>query len=130
MQIPGLYPAFQRTAYDWQYKIQPQKHVPLKAIQDGAGNWPRGKGLGGSSLLNYMQYMRGHPRDYDEWVELGAEGWSYQEVLPYFKKSQRLHESPDVESEFHGTEGPMSVRKIPKFYYKGQELLESSFLDV
>ena len=131
MQIPGLYPAFQRTAYDWQYKIQPQKHVPLKAIQDGAGNWPRGKGLGGSSLLNYMQYMRGHPRDYDEWVELGAEGWSYQEVLPYFKKSQRLHESPnDVNPKYHGESGPMGVRTMPEVSNKMGEIIEASLEDV
>ena len=77
-----------------------------------------------------MLYVRGNAKDYDEWASLGAEGWSYQEVLPFFKKSQRIHDSPDVDSEFHGTEGPMSVRKIPKFYYKGQELIESSMLDV
>ena len=131
MQIPGLYPAFQRTAYDWQYKIEPQKYAPLKGIQNGAGNWPRGKGLGGSSLLNYMQYMRGHPRDYDEWVDLGAEGWSYQEVLPYFKKSERLHESPeDVNSKYHGESGPMSVRRMPDVSCPMGRIIEASLDDV
>jgi choline dehydrogenase len=77
-----------------------------------------------------MLYLRGNAKDYDEWADLGADGWSYQDILPFFKKSQQIQDSPDVDSEFHGTDGPMHVRKIPKFYHKSQELIESSLVDI
>ena len=96
---------------------------------DKKSNWPRGKGLGGSSLLNYMQYMRGHPKDYDEWSELGGEGWSYEDVLPYFKKSQRYHESDDFDETYHGADGPMGVRKLPAYSCKMSTLMEKSLND-
>ena len=96
---------------------------------DKKSTWPRGKGLGGSSLLNSMQYMRGNPKDYDEWSELGASGWSYKEVLPYFMKSERYHESGDIDENFHGKNGPMGVRKLPKYSCKMSTLLEDSLND-
>ena len=52
-----------------------------------------------------MQYMRGNSRDYDEWEALGASGWSYKDVLPYFKKSERFHESGEFDEKYHGTKG-------------------------
>ncbi len=52
--------------------------------------WPRGKVLGGTSQLNYMLYIRGHHHDYDTWAANGCEGWSYKDVLPYFKKSENI----------------------------------------
>ena len=72
---------------------------------------PRGKMLGGSSSLNYLAYVRGHPGDFDAWAAAGAEGWSYAEVLPYFKKSEGLQASVDVtiDAEVHGTDGPLAV---------------------
>lgn len=71
----------------------------------------RGKMLGGSSALNYMVYVRGHPQDFDGWAERGAEGWSYQDVLPYFRKSEDFKPSLEVavDGPSHGTGGPMSV---------------------
>lgn len=72
---------------------------------------PRGKMLGGSSGLNYMAYVRGHPGDFNAWAEGGATGWSYDDVLPYFIKSEDLTPSNEiaVDSEAHGTGGPLGV---------------------
>jgi choline dehydrogenase-like flavoprotein len=72
---------------------------------------PRGKMLGGSSSLNYMAYVRGHPGDFDGWAAAGAEGWSYAEVLPYFKKSEGLVASGEVviDAEAHSSDGPLGV---------------------
>ena len=72
---------------------------------------PRGKMLGGSSGINYMMYVRGNPGDFDAWAEGGADGWSYAEVLPYFKKSEGLAPSRDIviDEAAHNTEGPLGV---------------------
>jgi choline dehydrogenase len=72
---------------------------------------PRGKMLGGSSGINYMAYVRGHPGDFDAWAEGGATGWSYADVLPYFRKSEHLIPSEviPVDADAHGTKGPLGV---------------------
>lgn len=70
---------------------------------------PRGKVLGGSSSINGMFYMRGHPQDFATWTQLGARGWGYDDVLPYFR---RMEDSWRGENAFHGTGGPLSVRPI------------------
>ncbi len=72
---------------------------------------PRGKMLGGSSGINYMVWVRGHPQDFDHWVELGAEGWSYDEVLPAFKRMEDLVLSNEItiDHDVHGTGGPVGV---------------------
>lgn len=71
--------------------------------------WPRGRTLGGSSSSNAMCYMRGHPSDYDAWESLGNAGWSYKDVLPYFKRAENQEHGA---SEFHGTGGPLNVADI------------------
>lgn len=72
---------------------------------------PRGKMLGGSSGINYMAYVRGHPGDFDSWADGGAQGWGYDDVLPYFRKSEDLAPSNEisVDAEAHGTGGPLGV---------------------
>ena len=70
---------------------------------------PRGKTLGGSTSINGMLYIRGHPRDYDEWRQLGAEGWSYADVLPYFKKAEGFWGG---DSKYHGGSGPTGITRI------------------
>ena len=67
--------------------------------------------------------------DYDEWSELGAVGWSYKDILPYFKKSERYHESDDLDENYHGKEGPMGVRKLPKYSCKMSSVIEDSLND-
>ena len=82
-----------------------------KGLIGGRMMVPRGKMLGGSSGLNYMAYVRGHPGDFDAWADGGASGWSHDEVLPYFKKSEGLQPSGDivVDHDAHNPDGPLGV---------------------
>ena len=77
--------------------------------------WPRGKILGGTSLLNGMVYTRGSKHDFNEWEELGATGWNYKDVLPYFKKSERILAEELQSSDEHGHNGYLSVN-TPKHF--------------
>jgi len=83
--------------------------VPQPGLNGRRGYQPRGKALGGSSSTNAMVYMRGHRWDYDHWAALGNSGWSYQEVLPYFKKSEHNEVFQD---EYHGQGGPLNVANL------------------
>ena len=88
--------------YNYGYWTEGQPHLNNRKLF-----FPRGKGLGGSSNINGMLYVRGHSRDYDIWRQLGNEGWSYEEVLPYFKKSEK---NENGASEYHGSDGELSVQ--------------------
>jgi len=83
---------FQLTGYNWGYNVEPQKNACLGMINHQCA-WPRGRALGGTSILNYMIHTRGNKFDYDKWASLGNVGWSYADVLPYFKKSERFNVS-------------------------------------
>lgn len=91
-QVPILVAYFQLSDYNWGYKVEPQKNACLGMINRQC-SWPRGKALGGTSILNYMIHTRGNKLDYDKWANLGNVGWSYADVLPYFKKSERFNVS-------------------------------------
>jgi choline dehydrogenase len=82
-----------------------------RGLRDGRMMVPRGKMLGGSSGINYMAYVRGHPGDFDAWAAGGADGWSYDDVLPYFKKSEGLvpSEAIPLDLNAHSTDGPLGV---------------------
>ena len=80
--------------------------VPQAGLNGRIGYQPRGKGLGGSSAINAMVYIRGHRRDYDQWAALGNPGWSYADVLPYFKRSE---DNSELDGEYHGKGGPLHV---------------------
>jgi choline dehydrogenase len=90
---------------DWRYATVPQPALNGRSIPIA-----RGKVLGGSSSINAMVYIRGNRRDFDRWSDLGCHGWSYQEVLPYFKKSENHWRGA---SEYHGSGGPLDVRANP-----------------
>ena len=90
-----------KSPFNWAYETVPQKHC-----NDRRMYWPRGKTLGGSSSINAMLYVRGNAWDYDHWRQLGNEGWSYNDVLPYFKKAERNERYND---EYHGVDGPLNV---------------------
>ena len=80
--------------------------VPQKGLNGRIGYQPRGKGLGGSSAINAMVYIRGHKADYDQWAALGNTGWAYADVLPYFKRSE---DNDELDGEYHGKGGPLHV---------------------
>ena len=91
----------QKSEHNWGFWSEPEPHM------DGRRLWhPRGRGLGGSSAINGMVYIRGHARDYDQWRQMGLEGWSYAETLPYFKKAENFQ---DGSNTYHGAGGPLSV---------------------
>lgn len=94
---------------DWMYTADPGKAG--LGLHGRRMPVPRGKMLGGSSGINYMVYVRGHPGDFDGWVERGATGWSYDEVLPYFRKIENFAPSNEINTDrdAHGAGGPLSV---------------------
>ena len=96
-------------ATDWMYTADPGKAG--LGLSERRTPVPRGKMLGGSSGLNYMAYVRGHPADFDSWAERGAEGWSYADVLPYFRKSEGLCPCDEVliDEAAHNSDGPLGV---------------------
>lgn len=106
-EIPQLFPSLQRSELDWQFRTEASGEYCL--MQDeGRCNWPRGKVLGGSSTINAMLYVRGNAKDYDRWASLGNAGWSYKDVLPYFKKCQDMAEA-GFDDYYHGRGGPLTV---------------------
>jgi len=117
IHIPvGYFKTMHNPATDWCYKTEPDPGIAGRSLQ-----WPRGKVLGGTSSLNGLLYVRGQPEDYDRWVELGNQGWSFSEVLPYFKKSEDQERGA---SDYHGVGGPLKVsdlrlrRPIADFFIK------------
>ncbi|KAI6244293.1 Glucose-methanol-choline oxidoreductase [Aphelenchoides fujianensis] len=88
---------------NWGFWTEAEPHLDNRKLW-----WPRGRGLGGSSAINGMIYIRGHARDYDQWRQMGLTGWSYAEVLPYFKRSETHHGGGDA---YHGDKGPLHVSK-------------------
>src|SRR5258708_2130994 len=91
------------TEVDWSYHTEPEPQLENRQLP-----WPRGKVLGGSSSINALLYVRGNARDYDRWAKLGNEGWAYDDVLPYFKKSENYDGGA---SKYHGAGGPLNVKQ-------------------
>lgn len=112
MDIPLLVNFLQlNNQVNWAYKTQSSNSSCL-AMKNNRCHWPRGRVMGGSSVLNYMIYTRGNRRDYDNWAALGNTGWSYAEVLPYFMKLEKnLVKSGS--SYMRGKKGPITVSEVP-----------------
>ncbi|XP_076683503.1 glucose dehydrogenase [FAD, quinone]-like [Andrena cerasifolii] len=106
--VPIMFTDLQQGPYDWQFKTEPSDNYCL-AMNDHQCNWPRGKVLGGTSVLNAMVYMRGNKRDYDGWEEMGNPGWNYESVLSYFKKSEDMRIPEYQDSPYHQTGGYLTV---------------------
>ncbi|XP_050356440.1 glucose dehydrogenase [FAD, quinone]-like [Nymphalis io] len=110
--VPSLPILLQRSSIDWNYKTQPEA-MTCKGTLGHTCDWPRGKTMGGSSAINYMVYMRGNRLDYDGWAEMGNPGWSYNEVLPYFIKSENNRNIEGNDTVYHGVGGPLNVERFP-----------------
>lgn len=101
IKIPAAFAKQFRTKLDWDYSSGPEPHLANREVYV-----PRGRGLGGSSSMNAMMYVRGRPVDYDSWREAGCEGWGHADVLPYFRRGENNERG---ESEFRGVGGPINV---------------------
>lgn len=103
IHMPAGIPALlgKPNKFNWYYETEGQLHLNNRRLY-----WPRGKGWGGSSSINGMIYIRGHARDYDRWRQLGCEGWSFADVLPYFRRAEANENGGDA---FHGGDGPLHV---------------------
>ncbi|MGJ8616959.1 MAG: choline dehydrogenase [Sulfitobacter sp.] len=96
--------------YDWGYKSEPEKHLNNRRLV-----CPRGKVIGGSSSINGMVYVRGHAQDFDHWEEAGARGWSFADVLPYYKRMETWHDNGHGgDPRWRGTDGPLHVSRGPR----------------
>ncbi|MFT5220303.1 MAG: choline dehydrogenase [Planctomycetota bacterium] len=105
IHIPvGYFKTMHNPSFDWCYMTEPDPGLAGRRLQ-----WPRGKVLGGSSSLNGLLYVRGQAEDYDRWAELGNRGWGYEDVLPYFKKSEDNQRGAD---HYHGVGGPQKVSDL------------------
>lgn len=126
MDIPILVNYLQLSdEINWKYQTEPSDHYCL-GMTDHKCNWPRGKVMGGSSVLNYMIATRGDPRDYDNWAAMGNYGWSYKEVLEYFKKLETIgvdHLRRD--SVMHNTNGPLYIGYPPYHTPLAESFLEA-----
>jgi choline dehydrogenase len=104
------------TKYDWRYAAEPDES--RNGIVD---NWAAGKVIGGSSSVNAMLWVRGHPADFDHWADLGCTGWDYRSVLPYFRRAERFEGGSD---EFRGGDGPQCVAPM-----RVRHVLTDAFVD-
>ena len=111
IQMPAAlsYP-MNMARYDWGYQSEPEPHLNNRRLA-----CPRGKVIGGSSSINGMVYVRGHARDFDTWSEMGADGWSYADVLPYYKRMETWHDGGHGgDAAWRGTDGPLHVSRGPR----------------
>ena len=113
----GYAKTFVDPRVNWMFESEPEARLNNRTMYQ-----PRGKVLGGTSSINGMIYMRGHAADYDQWRQLGNEGWDYESVLPYFRKAE---DNERGESEFHGAGGPLRVSNQPYDWEIGKALLEA-----
>ena len=106
--VPAAFFSAQKTTHDWSYYTVPQNASCL-GLNGQRSYWPQGRVLGGTASLNAMQYTRGSKHDFDEWAANGCDGWSYEEVKPYFLKFEDIKVDELKSSEFHGSGGPIAV---------------------
>jgi len=117
ISTPSSYPLLNRTEMNWNFFTEPQKFLGGRQKYQ-----PRGKVMGGSSAINCMAYIRGNKAELNVWESLGCSGWSYADMLPYFKKSEN---NLDIHNEFHGQGGPCSISNPSQNTIFGQAFIEA-----
>jgi len=119
IQVPiGYGRTFNDPRFNWMYQAQPDP-----ALDNRSAFWPRGKVLGGSSSINGMVYIRGQAEDFDHWRQLGNTGWSFEDVLPYFRRAEHQTRGAD---EFHGSGGPLCVSDVPDHHPICEAFIQSA----
>ncbi len=111
IQMPAAlsYP-MNMARYDWGFRTEPEPHLNGRRLV-----CPRGKVIGGSSSINGMVYVRGHPRDFDHWAQAGARGWAFADVLPYYRRMEHWHPGPEGgDPDWRGSDGPLHVTRGPR----------------
>jgi choline dehydrogenase len=117
IQMPIAFPQLFKTKYDWDFTSEPEPGLGARRIY-----LPRGRTLGGSSAINAMIYIRGNAADFDGWVDEGAAGWSYRELLPYFIRSEGNERG---DPRYHGHAGPLAVQDSRSMHPLVDHLLEA-----
>lgn len=120
IQIPAAYTKLNRTAVDWSFWTEPQPALNGRRMYQ-----PRGKTLGGCSSTNAMAYVRGNRLDYDDWAALGNIGWGYEDILPYFIRSEHNEQYTDLDPHYHGRSGLLNVTYASRY----QTPLASAFVE-
>ena len=110
IHVPGAYLKIHKSKVDWGFWTEEQSSILNRKIY-----LPRGKTLGGSSSTNAMAYVRGNAADYDGWAALGNSGWSYKEILPYFKRSENHAQIDSIDENYHGNSGELGVT-LPTYF--------------
>lgn len=135
MDIPIVANYLQFTAANWGYRTKPSSKY-CAGFENQQCNWPRGKVVGGSSVLNYMIYTRGAPPDYDNWESMGNEGWGWDEVLPYFKKIEDFNIPTTTDPrKYHGKNGYLNIEHAPfrttkaKAWVRGAQQMGFKYVD-
>lgn len=124
-QIPQLFYNSLGTSVDWGYKTQPQD--ACRSYRTKGCAWPRGKVLGGSSSINGMFYVRANKADYDTWAADGNYGWSYEDVLPYFLKSEKFNGDYTKEkSKYHNQDGPLNIVEVKELHPFEKIIIEAA----
>lgn len=122
--VPALGQFLQKTELDWQFKTEPSSTYCL-GMNNNQCNWPTGKSLGGSSMHNAMLYIRGNRRDFDRWRDLGNPGWGYDDVLPYFKKSEDMTIPELAKSPYHGTGGYLTIERSRNIFPLSRYIIDA-----
>ncbi|CAG5044447.1 unnamed protein product [Parnassius apollo] len=125
--IPALAPLFQQTDYVWPYLMEHQPGVCM-GMKNERCHWPRGKAVGGTSVVNYMIYSRGLPEDWDRIAAAGNYGWSYKEILPFYIKSERANLKGLSDAPWHGRDGELTVEDVPFRSKLSKALLDAAKL--
>ncbi|MCU0437228.1 MAG: GMC family oxidoreductase N-terminal domain-containing protein [Raineya sp.] len=120
IHIPAAYSKLNRSSVDWAFYSEPQRKILNRKIFQ-----PRGKVLGGSSSTNAMAYIRGNAEDYNDWASMGCDGWSFEEVLPYFIKSEHNEDYEKLDKRFHGQGGLLNIRSAYSHHSVSESFIEA-----